>query len=161
MKKILIVALTFAFTICMSINSLAGAWQQDKKGYWYVKDDGSYPTNAWMTIDGKEYYFAADGYMLANTVTPDGFTVDASGAKTYITPAPVTTQAAPAQTSVTQTGSSSGTVQTSGSGVYITETGKKYHIKPNCGTSNASKAREASVEEAQALGLEPCMRCFR
>ena len=34
----------------------------------------------WQAINGKMYYFDANGKMLANTITPDGYMVDANGA---------------------------------------------------------------------------------
>ena len=53
----------------------SGAWVQGKtraQAYWvqnngswlYVQEDGSYAKSTWKTIDGKEYYFGADGYMV-------------------------------------------------------------------------------------------------
>ena len=36
--------------------------------------------NTWKEIDGKQYYFGSDGYMLSNTTTPDGYYVGADGA---------------------------------------------------------------------------------
>jgi len=60
---------------------ITGQWKQDEKGWWYQKADGSYITSSWFTdIGGKQYYFGADGYMLANTTTPDGYKVGADGA---------------------------------------------------------------------------------
>ena len=52
-----------------------GVWDQSKtkaQAYWvqnngrwlYVQEDGSYAKSTWKTIDGKEYYFGADGYMV-------------------------------------------------------------------------------------------------
>ena len=41
------------------------------------------PTNSWQWIDGngdgvsESYYFDGNGYMLFNTTTPDGYTVNA------------------------------------------------------------------------------------
>lgn len=55
-------------------------WQQDATGWWYRNADGSYPANTWKEIAGKQYYFGADGYMLHDTVTPDGYNVDSTGA---------------------------------------------------------------------------------
>ena len=51
-----------------------GVWDQSKtkaQAYWvqnngrwlYVQEDGSYAKSTWKTIDGKEYYFGAEGYM--------------------------------------------------------------------------------------------------
>lgn len=55
-------------------------WQHDSTGWWWRNADGSYPVNQWKEVGGKYYYFGADGYMLADTTTPDGYYVDASGA---------------------------------------------------------------------------------
>lgn len=55
-------------------------WKQDAVGWWWDNGDGTYPVNQWMEINGKYYYFGADGYMLHDTVTPDNYTVDGSGA---------------------------------------------------------------------------------
>lgn len=79
MKKILLSA-TIALTLGMSFTSYAGQWQKDATGWWYQNDDGSYPAGQWSEIDGKQYYFGEDGYMLANTTTSDGYQVGADGA---------------------------------------------------------------------------------
>lgn len=55
-------------------------WKRDSTGWWYKNADGSYPKSTWQQIDGKYYCFNEIGYMLANTVTPDGYTVDENGA---------------------------------------------------------------------------------
>ena len=39
------------------------SWKQDATGWWVVDSDGWYPTSQWQKIDGKWYYFLADGYM--------------------------------------------------------------------------------------------------
>lgn len=56
-------------------------WVQDDIGWRYQTDykSGYYHKNGWMEIDDKLYYFNEDGYMLSNTVTPDGCTVDENG----------------------------------------------------------------------------------
>ena len=41
-------------------------WQEDSHGWWYQYTDGSYPKSCWKTINGKDYYFKADGYMAVN-----------------------------------------------------------------------------------------------
>ena len=38
-------------------------WRKDDKGWWYVKEDGSYPRKQWLQIDGKKYHFDVNGYM--------------------------------------------------------------------------------------------------
>lgn len=60
----------------------------DANGWWWAYNNGGYPVNEWKWIDGNAdgvaecYYFGPDGYMLANTMTPDGYTVDGNGAWT-------------------------------------------------------------------------------
>ena len=39
-----------------------GKWCSDSKGWWY-EDNGWYPVNQSLWIDGVQYYFGADGYM--------------------------------------------------------------------------------------------------
>ena len=39
-----------------------GKWKNNANGWWY-EDNGWYPTNQWLKIDGYWYYFKADGYM--------------------------------------------------------------------------------------------------
>ena len=60
--------------------AVSEGWKKDDQGWWYQNADGSYPTNAWKEIDGRHYYFGADGYMLHDTTTPDGYQVGADGA---------------------------------------------------------------------------------
>ena len=38
-------------------------WKSDATGWWVQDTDGWYPTSQWQKIDGKWYYFCADGYM--------------------------------------------------------------------------------------------------
>lgn len=38
-------------------------WQQDSKGRWYRRVNGTYPANQWEQIDGTYYHFNASGYM--------------------------------------------------------------------------------------------------
>lgn len=49
-------------------------WQNNDKGYWYVRSDGSYPKEQFENIDGTWYYFDGSGYMLADKwkKRPDG-----------------------------------------------------------------------------------------
>ena len=55
-------------------------WQNSGYGWWYQRANGTYPHSEWEMINGIWYYFDANGYMLANTTTPDGYYVDENGA---------------------------------------------------------------------------------
>ncbi len=102
-KKILIVTAALALSLGISGTSLAAGWQQNETGRWYENDDKTYPVNTWLQdpADGKWYHFDINGYMQtgwiqdngkyyyldivsgamwANTTTPDGYKLDASGA---------------------------------------------------------------------------------
>lgn len=86
MKKLIGFAAVAAFSSLMALSAMAGVWKQDNVGWWYDNGNGTYPSNSWQWIDGDNngtaecYYFDRTGYMLANTTTPDGYQVNASGA---------------------------------------------------------------------------------
>jgi hypothetical protein len=87
-KRFLALALAVMTMLSLTIPVSAAVWKQDNTGWWYQEDNGSYPANTWKWIDGNNdgvaecYYFDGNGYMLSNTTTPDGYTVDSSGAWT-------------------------------------------------------------------------------
>ncbi|RHQ59959.1 hypothetical protein DWY34_07805 [Blautia sp. AF25-12LB] len=45
------------------ISAQAASWKQNKTGWWWEEDHGSYPTNSWKNIGGTWYYFDGNGYM--------------------------------------------------------------------------------------------------
>lgn len=48
-------------------------WKKNASGWWYVYEDGSYPTAQWALINNKWYYFGEEGYMMENKwVVDDG-----------------------------------------------------------------------------------------
>ena len=81
-KRFLEIALAATMVVGTSMTSFAAGWQQNGTGWWYGTnaDNSTWYSNGWQWIDGKCYYFDGNGYMLSNTTTPDGYTVDASGA---------------------------------------------------------------------------------
>ena len=81
-KKIFIMLISAALAFGAATVAYAGQWQQNSTGWWYQNDDSTYPRNSWQWLNGKCYYFDSNGYMLANTTTPDGYNVDANGAWT-------------------------------------------------------------------------------
>ena len=85
-KKILTIIAAVAITLAMSMTAFAAGWVQDSTGWQWDNGDGTWPANEWRWHDGNAdgvaecYYFGADGYMLSNTVTPDGYYVRGDGA---------------------------------------------------------------------------------
>lgn len=70
-----------ALVAAMTTTAWAAEWQEDESGWWYMEDDGTYPADEWRLIDGKYYCFGADGYMLADTITPDSYAVGPDGVR--------------------------------------------------------------------------------
>ena len=92
--KTFMAALTI--TTSMTMVSFAGQWQQDQIGWWWQEDNGSYPVSQWKEIGNEWYYFnsagymaenqwrgdyylGADGAMLKDCWTPDGYYVGPDG----------------------------------------------------------------------------------
>ena len=60
---------------------LVKGWlSNDQKWYWLDKNTGKMFSGGWKQIDGKQYYFYADGSMAVNT-TVDGKTIGEDGAR--------------------------------------------------------------------------------
>lgn len=55
-----------------------GTWKSNATGWWY-EDNGWYPVNQWLKIDGYWYYFKGDGYMACNEYI-DGYWLGSDGA---------------------------------------------------------------------------------
>lgn len=73
-KKALAVVLTAGMlTGMVSTPIVAGTagWRKNDTGWWYQKEDGSYPVNKWEKINGAWYYFNGNGYMLENSWKKD------------------------------------------------------------------------------------------
>ena len=82
-----------------SYASESGQWIETSDGTWYQNPDGTWPASCWQQIEGSWYFFNSRGYrqsgwilwnnqyyycdsdgkMLADTITPDGYPVDANG----------------------------------------------------------------------------------
>lgn len=62
---------------------MATGWRTLSDGwYYFLQDTGYMLKNNWMQTNGIWYYLGSNGAMLTNTITPDGYYVDASGAWT-------------------------------------------------------------------------------
>lgn len=80
MKKLGIITLSLAIMAATPVTPYAARWFRGSSGAWlYQEDDGSFRRNAWIEDNGAWYYVGADGKMLTNTTTPDGYTVGADG----------------------------------------------------------------------------------
>ena len=85
-----IVCITALASLAMTGTAFAGTWKggegENQNKWWYDNGNGSYPSNCWQWIDGngdgtaESYYFDHNGWLLTDTTTPDGYTVNASGA---------------------------------------------------------------------------------
>ena len=73
-------------SLLLAVPAFAAAWKQEQSGWWYAREDGSYPVSTWEWIDGNGdgieecYYFDENGWLLTAAVTPDGFEVNGDGA---------------------------------------------------------------------------------
>ena len=92
-----LIVLTLAFSALMAFSAFAAGWtlgQGANSGrWWYDLGNGQYYGNEsrqteWQWLDGNGdgtaecYAFDSQGWMYADTVTPDGYTVNADGAWT-------------------------------------------------------------------------------
>lgn len=111
-KKCLLAVL--AGSCIMASSSYAGEWKLEQ-GQWRYEDNGSYLGNGWHWIDGKCYYFDVNGCCLLNTVTPDGYTVNESGAWTID---------GVVQVQYTENNTENVTNQVDWTGVYVAEDGQ-------------------------------------
>ncbi len=81
--------LTAIFCMVLTFSSYAG-WktgaEPNQNRWWYDYEDGRFASFGWYWLDGngdgiaESYFFDADGWMAADTVTPDGYTVNHNGA---------------------------------------------------------------------------------
>ena len=55
------------------------SWKKNSTGWWIEDSAGWYPTSKWQKIDGKWYYFTADGYMDYSEYR-DGYWLGSDGA---------------------------------------------------------------------------------
>lgn len=92
MKKLTGILLFTLFSVLASMTVFAGEWRTgavpNEGRWWYENEDGTYASNGWFWLDGNRdgveecYYFDENGWMLAGTATPDGYTVNGDGAWT-------------------------------------------------------------------------------
>ncbi|KXB57293.1 GA module, partial [Gemelliphila asaccharolytica] len=47
-------------------------WQKDEKGWWYLRENGTYPAGEWEPVGEKWYHFDPQGYMQTGWLNLDG-----------------------------------------------------------------------------------------
>lgn len=84
-KKLLFMTVLILF-FTTPLTSNAGVWKSEEQNrWWYDNEDGTYANGGWYWIDGNNdkieecYYFDENGWLLADTVTPDGYQVNNIG----------------------------------------------------------------------------------
>lgn len=92
MKKRVAVVIMISVFLGLTQTAYADSWKSsDTAGgerWRYEEDDGTFARNGWYWLDGNRdgisecYYFDENGWMLSNTMTPDGYQVDGNGAWT-------------------------------------------------------------------------------
>ncbi len=143
MKKtaLLTAALAACLTIGMSMAAFAGSWGSNDTGWWWNNDDGTYPVSTWQWIDGnndgiaESYYFDGNGYLLTNTTTPDGYTVNENGA--WVSDGQVQTRAA--QKEFHDPGDPSASTSLSTAGYYI----RDISARGDCAVISAAALQDA------------------
>ena len=61
-------------------NKACNEWQKINEIYYWFGSDSIMAENLWVESSGKWFYLGKDGAMLKDTVTPDGYQLDSSGA---------------------------------------------------------------------------------
>lgn len=186
MKKLISIITVVAGIFLFSQFAYAGIWQPEGNTWKYQKDNGVYAVSEWVQDSGKWYFFndqgimlfsqwvdglyyvGADGAMLVNTTTPDGYQVDANGkwvgtGTTAVTKTVTQETAAAAYTQTTGTKTQVTAVTDTQGAAYIGNANtKKFHY-PSCKSvkqiSDKNKRSLSSRDEAVSEGYVPCKNC--
>ena len=70
-RKLLLSVLTAVMIVLIRPVPVQADWIQDKFGWWFQEDDGSFPAPAWKEINGVWYYFKDTGYMAVGPMVID------------------------------------------------------------------------------------------
>ena len=92
MKKKYLIPASFMMALAMSTTAMAGVWrtgqESNQNRWWYDDGNSAYAANEWRWLDENHdgtaecYAFDGQGWMYANTTTPDGYQVNQDGAWT-------------------------------------------------------------------------------
>lgn len=179
-KRIFLTLSAFALATSLSVPAFAGTWKQDNVGWWYERDDKSFPVSQWEGIDGSWYYFNDHGYMLANqwlgnyylgsagamltNTVVDGYQIGADGA--YIPAAQqqnTNTNQPTAAAATTNNNNVSAAVNNRASDYILN---KNTHVFHYSSCASVKKMKESnkipftgSRDEAVSKGYRPCQIC--
>ena len=80
MKKLGLITLSLALITATPAAPFAAGWIQGANGAWfYDEDNGIRRHSTWIESGGAWYYLGADGRILTDTTTPDGYYVGSDG----------------------------------------------------------------------------------
>lgn len=177
-KKILLLAIV-AFALFFTFTAYAGTWQQEGSNWKYLKDNGSFATTEWVQDNAKWYYFneqsimltnqwingqcyvGADGAMLTNTVTPDGYAVGADGKWSGQTAVSSATALTVTRSSSAVSSSNAAVVTSSVSYIGNANT-MKFHRSGCASVKKMAENNKVPIESRQEAidrGYVPCKNC--
>lgn len=61
-----------AMMMASTATVFAAEWKQNETGWWYENEDGTYPVNSWVQVNGVWYFFNQEGYMSTGWVWDNG-----------------------------------------------------------------------------------------
>lgn len=117
------------------------------------------------TVGSEELYFIANEEInsdpqLINVINQDIIAEEVSAEQTAQTEADISAeQAAQAEAERIAAEQSETQQQSQEQMVWISDTGSKYHSKPDCGKMDPNKAYQMSVSEAESQGYSACSKC--
>lgn len=193
MKKVLSIFAATILIFLFSTIAFAGTWQQLGTNWKYIKDDGTYAKSEWVLDNAKWYkfndqelmlanqwveglyYLGADGAMLVNTLTPDGYWVGADGKWNSSIPQSSGTKgaansynsyssgAASSKTSSVASSTRSSAASGSSGSYYIGNANSMKFHRPSCASvkkmAEYNKVYLDSRDEAISCGYIPCKNC--
>lgn len=71
-KRLAVGIVAAAMLMTSTATALAAEWKQNETGWWYENEDGTYPVNSWVQVNGVWYFFNQEGYMSTGWVWDNG-----------------------------------------------------------------------------------------
>lgn len=71
-KRLAVGIAAAAMVMASTATAFAAEWKQNEIGWWYENEDGTYPVNSWIQVNGVWYFFNQEGYMSTGWVWDDG-----------------------------------------------------------------------------------------